>query len=50
MATSFFVSEEALKRIQFDDAGLLNAFDLNRELVYATAAKVYRRGHKDLPI
>jgi hypothetical protein len=50
METSFFVSEEALKRIQpdarFDEAGLLNAFDLNRDLIYATAAKVYRRGHK----
>jgi hypothetical protein len=50
METSFFVSVEALKRIQPDlqtnEAGLLKAFDLNRELVYATAAKVYRRGHK----
>ena len=47
---SFFVSEEALKRIQpdmrFDEAGLLSAFDFNRELIYATAAKVYGRGHK----
>jgi Protein of unknown function (DUF1488) len=50
METSFFVSEEALKRIQpdmrFDEAGLLRAFDLNRALICATAAKVYRRGHK----
>jgi hypothetical protein len=50
METSFFVSEDALKRIQhdmrFDEAGLLSAFDLNRELIYATAAKVYKRGHK----
>jgi hypothetical protein len=39
-----------LKRLQpdmrFDEAGLLGAFDLNRQLIYATAAKVYGRGHK----
>ena len=50
MEASFFVSEDALKRIQpdmrFDEAGLLSAFDFNRELIYATAAKVYGRGHK----
>jgi len=50
METSFFVSEDALQRIQpdmrFDAAGLLSAFDLNRELIYAIAAKVYKRGHK----
>jgi hypothetical protein len=50
METSFFVSEEALKRIQpdmrFDEAGLLRAFDLNRALIWAIAAKVYSRGHK----
>jgi Protein of unknown function (DUF1488) len=50
METAFFVSEDALKGIQpdmrFDEAGLLSAFDLNRELIYATAAKVYKRGHK----
>jgi hypothetical protein len=47
---SFFVDDGALKRIQpdarFDEAGLLNAFDLNRNLIYATAAKVYGRGRK----
>jgi Protein of unknown function (DUF1488) len=50
MEASFFVNEDALKRIKpdmrFDEAGLLGAFDLNRELIYATAAKVYGRGHK----
>jgi hypothetical protein len=50
MEASFFVNEEALKRIQpdmrFDEAGILSAFDLNRDLIYATAAKVYGRGHK----
>lgn len=44
------MSEEALKRIQpdmrFDEVGLLRAFDLNRALICATAANVYRRGHK----
>ena len=50
METSFFVNEDALKRIQpnicFDEAGLLSAFDLNRELIHATAIKVYGRGHR----
>ena len=50
MEASFFVNEDALKRIKpdmrFDEAGLLGAFDLNRELIYTTAAKVYGRGHK----
>src|SRR5256885_5298295 len=50
MEASFFVNEDALKRIQpdmrFDEAGLLSAFDMNRELIYSTAAKVYGRGHK----
>jgi len=50
MEAPFFVNEGALKRIQpdirLDEAGLLKAFDLNRNLIYATAAKVYRRGRK----
>jgi hypothetical protein len=50
MEASFFVNEDALKRLQpdmrFDEAGLLGAFDLNRQLIYATAAKVYGRGPK----
>ena len=50
MEASFFVNENALKRIQpdmyFDEVGLLRAFDVNRELIYTTAAKVYGRGHK----
>ena len=50
MEASFFVNEDALKQIQpdlrYDEAGLLDAFDLNRDLIYATAAKVYGRGHK----
>ena len=50
MEASFFVTEEALKRVQpsmaFDQDGALRAFDVNRLLIYATAAKVYARGHK----
>jgi hypothetical protein len=55
MEASFFVTDDALKRIKpdisFDEAGLLSAFDLNRSLIYATAAKVYgqrRKGSYDL--
>jgi hypothetical protein len=50
METSFFVSEEALRRVQpnmaLDQNSALRTFDVNRPLIYATAAKVYARGHK----
>jgi hypothetical protein len=50
MEASFFVGEDALKRVQpnmpFNEAGLLGAFDANRDLIRATAAKVYARGRK----
>jgi hypothetical protein len=50
MEASFFVNADALKRINpdmlFDEVGLLSAFDLNRKLIYATAAKVYERRRK----
>jgi hypothetical protein len=50
METSFFVGEDALKRIQpdmaFDEAGALQAFDRNRPFILAAAAKVYGRGRK----
>ena len=50
MEASFFVNEDALKRIQpdmrFGEVGLLSAFDLNRKPICATAVKVYGRGHK----
>ena len=50
MEAPFFVGERALKQIQpdvpSDESGLLKAFDLNRERIYATAAKVYERGRK----
>ena len=50
MEAAFFVTEDALKRVQpampLDEAGILRAFDLNRDLIYAAAAKVYSRGRK----
>lgn len=50
MEASFFVSEDALKAVQsdmrFDEAGLLAAFDANRDRIRATATKVYGRGQK----
>jgi Protein of unknown function (DUF1488) len=50
MEASFFVTEDALKRIQpdmpLDEPGLLNAFDLHRARIYAAAAKIYRRGSR----
>jgi len=50
MEASFFISEEALKQIQpdmrLDETGLLRAFDLNRNLICVTAAKVYGRRRK----
>jgi hypothetical protein len=50
MEASFFVTDDALKQlkpdVRFDEAGLLSAFDLNRNLIYATAVKVYGRGRQ----
>jgi hypothetical protein len=50
MESSFYVTADALTRIQPDlqpdEAGLLRAFDSNRERILATAAKVYARGRK----
>ena len=50
METSFFVNEESLKRIQpdmrSDEAGLLSAFDSHRDLIHATASKLYKRSRK----
>jgi Protein of unknown function (DUF1488) len=55
MEASFFVTDDALKQIKpdmrFDEAGFLSAFDLNRDRIYAIAAKVYvrcRKGSYDL--
>jgi len=50
MEKSFFVTADALKQIQPnlqpDEAGLLRAFDINRDLIHAIAAKVYAGGQK----
>jgi len=50
MEVSFFINEDALTRIQpgarLDEEGFLNAFDSNRDLICAAAAKVYVRGSK----
>jgi len=50
MEASFFVNEDALKRIepgmQLNKSGLLRAFDLHRDLIHAAATKAYRRGRK----
>ena len=47
---SFFISEDALKRIQpnvhSDESGFLDAFDSNRDLICAAAARVYVRGSR----
>jgi hypothetical protein len=47
---SFFIDEDALKRIQPDarpdESGFLNAFDCNRDLICAAAAKLYVRGSR----
>jgi hypothetical protein len=50
MEASFYMTEDALKRVQPDmrpdEAGLLGAFDLNRELIHKIAIKVYGRGRR----
>jgi hypothetical protein len=44
MEASFYVDADALKRIKpdmgLDEVGVLNVFDSNRELIYATAAVI----------
>ena len=50
MEASFFVNEDALQQIQpgtrLDETGLLNAFDLHRDLICAAAARAYGRRHR----
>ena len=50
MEWSFFVTEDALKRLQpkmeSDEASLLLAFDTNRTAIYAAALKAYKQGRK----
>jgi len=47
---SFFVTEEALKRLQPNvghyEASLLRAFDDNRNAIYAAATRAYKRERK----
>ena len=46
----FFVELDALCRIDpaatGDESGMLSAFDLNRDLIYAAAARAYARGRR----
>ena len=50
MEASFFINEDALRRIQPDaqpdESGFLNAFDSNRDLICAAAAKLFVRGSR----
>ena len=50
MEWSFFVTEDALKRLQpkmaRDEASLLLAFDDNRAAIYTAAMKAYKRGRE----
>jgi hypothetical protein len=50
LEASFFIAAEALRRLQpgagHKEAGLLQAFDANRELIYTTAARLYSRGSR----
>ena len=50
MEASFFVTEDALRRVApdaaGDEAGFLAVFDRHRDLILSAAAKVYARGHK----
>jgi hypothetical protein len=50
MESSFFISAEALKRLQpdmeNDEQSCLNAFDRNRNAIYSAATKVYAGGEK----
>ena len=50
METSFFVTADALRRLQpgagTDELNLLRAFDCNRELICATAARLYARNSR----
>jgi uncharacterized protein DUF1488 len=50
LEATFFIDEGALRRIQPDtrpdESGFLNAFDGNRDMICAAAAKVYVRGSR----
>jgi hypothetical protein len=48
MEATFYVTEDALKHVQSemrsDEAGLLHAFDSNRDAIHEAAIRVYGRG------
>ena len=50
MEWSFFVTEDALKRLQpnmrCDEASVLRAFDDHRDAIYVAAMRVYKRERK----
>jgi len=50
MEAAFFVGEQTLRKIRpgisTDEAGMLEAFDAHRDLIYAAAARLYGRGRK----
>ena len=50
MEAAFFIGEQTLRKIRpgmsVDEAGMLEAFDAHRDLVYAAAARLYGRGRK----
>lgn len=50
LETTFFIDEDTLRRIQPDarpdETGFLQAFDCNRDVICAAAAKVYVRGSR----
>jgi hypothetical protein len=52
MEISLFIDEAALTKLQpgmsLDESGFLGAFDANRDLICAAAAKFYVRGTKRL--
>ena len=51
MEWSFFVTEDALKRLQpnmrYDEASVLRAFGDHRDAIYVAAMRVYKRERKD---
>lgn len=50
MEWSFFVTEDALKRVQpamgIDEASMLSAFDSHRAAICAAATRLFARGRK----
>jgi hypothetical protein len=50
MVAAFFVGEQALRHVRPgmspDEAGMLEAFDVHRDRIYAAAVRHYARGRK----